>query len=270
MLIWYKEVNSIWAKRRLIRIVINYFSPIVNLLFPKGIICTKSFTFTEGAKSSLIYGIFVFKDDNWKDNASYYYDHIIIKFKHNGWNELHLEETIEHEIRHAMQFLNKETGKFDENPNRGLPKKKLRTKHARFDGFLNKNNKDYKYYIAKYKENPWTYDDRLPHYMRDVEFQTNLGTIWFEIKKELEKIKDHNVRYRLFYKFLNLKLKNEEFVHKLFMSIWNGGGIYYSPVLLARIKEDPKKWKDYIKKLCKLYQKEFSNKIKKVGTLTDW
>ena len=217
----------------------------------------KKFYFEEDGKTFYMLGVLYTKsivDDYLKNGAHFIPSDdgsVVISsefiYKYGvGW----LEETLEHELRHVMQYLNKETGKFNKIQ-RGLPKKKLQTKSASFGG------------RPKDPENagfPMEPNDpsakRILHNLRDVEFQTNLGSVWFDLKKELKKIRDPNIRNSI---FLNAINPSSNFQAPFDMQ-------YETEAIKKRVKHsldplrdfDKKKWEAYVKMLYQLYQKEFS------------
>jgi hypothetical protein len=185
-----------------------------------------------------------------------------IEERGHGW----LEDTVEHELRHLMQYLDKETGKYSKIE-RGLPPKKLQKKYIDREGIpKNPENPGYPVGTPKSQENPGypmePEDSRIAHHLRDVEFQTNLGTAWFRMKKELGKIEDPKVRNLIFLNAINPSPDKAALVRD---------SIPYSPYYntdrirrevqhsLEDLKKfDNKKWQAYIKMLYQLYVKEFS------------
>lgn len=205
----------------------------------------------DGVESKLIAKLM---DGAPKDRAAHFsaqgeFGYVVVFAEHIGGSSSNLKTYVEHELRHAFQYRNSETGYFDKIE-RGLPPRRVQTKHADQSGY------------------PKSSDERIEHHLRDVEFQTNLGDMWISLKKILSRWNDYpNLRDILFRALLqgesgsdldrilqkyDLNLDERQAIASTFeiyiRSFWR---------LPAMKKDATGKWKAYIKMLYQLYQREF-------------
>lgn len=125
-----------------------------------------------------------------------------------------LIDTIKHEVRHWKQL----------NQGRGLPKTKV----------LNRNSN-----ILGYRHDPKYKATKEPHYMRDIEFKTNLHTYAFYIEKYLNKTQSRS-NWKTTFKALVTGASSPEDLDPI-------------PNNLGQMKiRDPLRWKFFIKELYKL------------------
>lgn len=206
----------------------------------------------DGVKSSIVASLVngTPEDKMAHFSAAGEFGYIVVFAGHINKNINEMKNSIEHELRHAFQFRNSETGHFDQ-AKRGLPPRKIQTKHADEHGNPKKSD-----------------DNRIQHYLRDIEFQTNLGDMWNSIKHILSRWNDNpNLRDILFRALLEGSSRSDldRIFQRYDLNYDEKQAIIYSFDMyikkfwrLPALKKDSTgKWKAYIKMLYQLYQREF-------------